>query len=171
MDKSTINTIVENFIKTSKAKKDMLTVWMSDDNQSLLDFEPTTITVKQRKVTKSHKSAYLFFCDSERERLRELDPPVVKRNEVHTIMSAGWKDLKEAGGDEYTKFVEMSERYSSVVDEPVKYEITKPFHKFSVAKRKELELEFTDDNAITITNRLSNLWVKLSRDQKSEWSI
>jgi hypothetical protein len=170
MDKHTINTIVENFIKTSKAKKDMLAVWMSDDNQRLLDVEPTA-TIKQKKVTKSHKSAYLFFCDSERVRLRELDPPIIKRNDVHSIMSAGWKELKEAGGDEYDKFVEMSERYSSVMDEPVEYEITKPFHKFSIAKRKDLELEFTDDNAITITNKLSNLWMKLSRDEKSEWSI
>jgi hypothetical protein len=113
MDKSTINTIVENFIKTSKAKKDMWTVWMSDDNQSLLDVEPTTITVKQRKVTKSHKSAYLFFCDSERVRLRDLDPPVVKRNEVHTIMSAGWKDLKEAGGDEYQSSMKSQNHFIS----------------------------------------------------------
>jgi hypothetical protein len=168
MDKDTINKIVENFIKTSKAKKDMLADWMSDDNQSLLEVEPTS---KPKKVTKSHKSAYLFFCDSERERLRDLDPPVVKRNEVHVIMSAGWKELKDAGGAEYDKFVEMSERYSSVVEEPVQYEITKPFHKFSVAKRKDLELEFGNDSAVDITDKLTNLWMKLSREEKKEWIL
>jgi hypothetical protein len=168
MDKSTINKIVENFIKTSKAKKDMWTGWMSDDNQALLDVEPST---KPKKVTKSHKSAYLFFCDSERVRLRDLETPIIKRNEVHVIMSAGWKELKEAGGAEYDKFVDMSEQYSSVVEEPVQYEITKPFHKFSVAKRKDLELEFDDDSAVEITDKLSNLWTKLSREEKKEWSI
>lgn len=169
MDKYTINKIVGNFIKKSKAKKDMLAGWMSEDNQALLDVEPPT--TKPKKVTKSHKSAYLFFCDSERERLRDLETPIIKRNEVHTIMSAGWKELKETGGAEYDKFVEMSERYSSVIAEPVEYEITKPFHKFSVAKRKDLELEYGHDSAVEITDKLSNLWMKLSREEKKEWSI
>jgi hypothetical protein len=166
MDKDTINNIVAEFISSSKkSKKNMLEEWKSDDNQSLVFGTP-------KKVKKSFKTSYLFFCESERERLRNLDVPIIKRNEVHVIMSANWNILKETGGPEYDKFVVMAENYKSEhTDEPTTYEVTKPYHKFCLNTRVDLEKEFPDETAVDITSRLSDRWREFTKTQKGDWSI
>ena len=169
MDTDTVNNLVKNFITTSTSDTDLLDKWLSDDNQTLVFGKMK----KTGKLKKLRKSAYLFFCDAERERLRGLDIPIVKRTEVHLIMSANWNKLKESRSDEYYKYVNMSTNYITVGSdiETVQYEVTKPFHKFSLVNRKNTEDEFMDDTANDITQKLVSKWDKLSMSEKKGWSI
>lgn len=153
-----VNKLVIEFLKSidDESVDDIIARWSSEQNQSLL--------VPNKKQTRN-KSAYLFFCDYERERLRNLNPPVVKKDEIKVIMSKNWSLLKENGGPEYQKFVDLSNGGKP------DYEVSKPFHKFSLLKRKDFEDEYPTETASSITSRLKEEWQSLSREEKNEYKI
>lgn len=73
-----------------------------EENQNLdsgnSDSEP------QKKKTKRGKNAWQMFCAEKRPELAgEFGP-----KEIMTKMSEMWKEIKEKGGDEYQKYVDMS---------------------------------------------------------------
>jgi len=155
MDPSFVNKFVTDFLVKNNVET-LVDVWMSDTNQTFLF-----------PKKKHHKSAYLFFCEDERRRLRALDPPITKRDEVHTIMSANWELLKKAGGPEYEKYIAVSNGGNVTVQ----YEVTKPFHKFSLEQRSNIVSEFPNETSIAITNRLKESWKCLSREEKEQYKI
>ena len=114
------------------------------------------------------KSAYFCFCKDERERLRKLDPPITKRDEVHKIMSSSWAKIKTENGSVYKKYEKLSE---DSVEPNLKYEVTKPFHKFSIELRCKVEEDNPKMNAVEITNEVKKLWKEKTRIEKLNWSI
>lgn len=164
MEKTDINKKISSFInKLSvsdiKTKENILEKWMSDDNQKLV--------FNTEKTFK--KSAYFWFCGDERERLRNLTPPVVKRDEVHKIMSKKWKQIKDENGSEYKKYIDLSNNTTN--NDNVKYEVTKPFHKFSVEYRKKIEDENKNCTASEITDKLKQIWKSKTNSEKLKWKI
>jgi hypothetical protein len=166
MDPEVINTSVVNFLKsisTGESPEHIIQRWMSAEHQGVL-FPGS----KRKPYT---KSAYFLFCADERERLRNEDPPVVKRDAVHEIMSKNWGLLKEKGGPDYEKYVTMSAANSKHIIATPEYEVTKPFHKFSLQRRKIVEEEFPGDTAMKITSRLKDEWNELSETDKGHFTI
>ena len=164
MDPEAINTSVLNFLKTissGESPERIVQRWMSTENQGVVF--PTT---KRKPYI---KSAYFLFCADERERLRNQDPPIIKRDAVHEIMSKNWTLLKENGGLEYEKYVTMSALNSKPAT--IEYEVSKPFHKFSLQRRRIVEEEFQSDSAMKITSRLKDEWDKLSKSEKANFKI
>ena len=166
MDPEVINTSVVNFLKkisSGESPEHIIQRWMSAENQGVLF--PNS---KRKPYT---KSAYFLFCADERERLRNQDPPIVKRDAVHEIMSKNWGLLKEKGGPDYEKYVTMSTTNSKHIIVTPEYEVSKPFHKFSLQRRRIVEEEFPGDTAIKITSRLKDEWNKLSEADKANFTI
>ena len=166
MDPEVINSSVVGFLKTiSTGESPQLIIqrWMSTEHQS------TLFTTSKRKTYV--KSAYFLFCSDERERLRNQDPPVIKRDAVHEIMSKNWALLKEKGGADYEKYVTMSASNSKHNIVTPEFEVSKPFHKFSLQRRKIIEEEFPDDSAMKITSRLKDEWNELSEADKVNFKI
>ena len=151
------------FLRDHNVHDDVIAKWMSEADKC----EIYGTKVKKQKRT---KNSYMFFCDDERQRLKNENPPIIQRNEVHRIMSANWILLKEKGGPDYEKYVHMAnDRKLSVKDPSVVYEVSKPFHKFSLDNRKQVEDEFNTENANEITNRLISDWRKLPRTERSKY--
>jgi len=166
MDPEVINTLVVNFLKNislGESSEHIIQRWMSAENQGVL-FPGS----KRKPYT---KSAYFLFCADERERLRNEDPPIVKRDAVHEIMSKNWVLLKEKGGPDYEKYVAMSAANSKNTIATPEYEVSKPFHKFSLQRRKIVQEEFPNDTAMKITSRLKDEWNQLSEADKANFTI
>lgn len=169
MEPEVINTSVVSFLKnisSGESPEHLIQRWMSAEHQGTLF--PTT---KMRKTYT--KSAYFLFCGDERERLRNQDPPIVKRDAVHEIMSKNWGLLKEKGGTEYEKYVAMSAsnyKHKNLNATP-EYEVSKPFHKFSLLRRRIVEEEFPGDSAMKITSMLKDEWNELSEADKANFTI
>ena len=162
MDPEVINTYVVTFlqsISTQESPEHIIQRWMSAENQGTVF--PAT---KRKPYT---KSAYFLFCADERERLRNQDPPIVKRNAVHEIMSKNWALLKEKGGTDYENYVLNSKPNNATPE----YEVSKPFHKFCLQRRRIVEDEFQGDSAIKITSRLKDEWNELSKLEKAHFKI
>ena len=159
MNTSKVNKIVEGFIRgidmTDVATETIVSMWFAKENQE---------QIFGKKVRR--KNPYLCFREVEMTRLRNLDPPIVKRSEFNPIISENWTALKEAGGDEYEKYTNLSNG-----DIKPEYEITKPYHKFCVEKRPIMENEYDTESAADITIRLSDTWMDMTRSSKSEWDL
>ena len=167
MDPEILNTSVVNFLKnisSGESPEHIIQRWMSTEHQGVL-FPATT---KRKTYT---KSAYFLFCGDERERLRNQNPPIIKRDAVHEIMSKNWVLLKEKGGPDYEKYVTMSASNSKQTDAIPEYEVSKPFHKFSLQRRRIVEEEFPGDSAMKITSRLKDEWNELSEADKGCFAI
>ena len=166
MEPEALNAYVVDFLKnisSTESPEHTIQRWMSAEHQGTLF--PNT---KKKTYT---KSAYFLFCGDERERLRNQDPPIIKRNAVHEIMSKNWGILKENGGPEYEKYVAMSALNSKNNNATPEYEVSKPFHKFSLCRRRIVEEEFPDDSAMKITSKLKDEWNKLSESDKDNFKI
>jgi len=132
--------------------ENVIVEWMSPANQEFVF----------GKAKKAKKNPYLLFRKEEIKRLKSLDPPITLRDELNTIVSDKWEKLKIDGGPEYDKYI---------TDKIPTYEISKPFHKFSIDKRRDMEDEFSSDTSIQITERLVNEWTILTREEKKQWKI
>jgi hypothetical protein len=154
-----VNKLVIEFLKSidDESVDEIVKRWSSEENQGLL------VPIKGKQTR--HKSVYLHFCDYERERLRNLNPPVIKKDEIKVIMSKNWSLLKEKGGPEYQKFLDLCNGGKP------EYEVSKPFHKFSLLKRKEFEDNYPKESASSITGRLKEEWRNLDREEKNEYKL
>ena len=155
MDSNTVNSKVSKFMRTHNIDENVIVDWMSPINQEFVFGKP-------KKPKKTKKNPYLLFRKDEIKRLKSLDPPITLRDEINTIVSEKWNKLKTDGGPEYDKYV---------TDKIPTYEISKPFHKFSMDKRRDMEREFNNDTSTQITDRLVNEWMILGREEKKQWKI
>ena len=129
---------------------------------------------------KTNKNPFLYFRIDEINRLKSLKPPVTKRSEINPIISARWASIKKDNSDEYKHYLKLAsginedhnnKKSSHVsVNQPI-YQVTKPFHKFSLMKRKEFETRYVGDNAIQITKRLVDSWNSLTKLEKKNWKL
>jgi len=129
---------------------------------------------------KRNKNPFLYFRIDEVNRMKTLDPPITKRQDVNPVISEGWAKIKNDNGDVYKHYLELASGTheqpgekqipNSSLREP-EYQTTKPFHKFSLNKRKELEVKYGDNNAVQITKRLIGLWDSLTKSEKCKWKI
>lgn len=166
MNPEVINTSVVNFLKNisnGESPEHIIQRWMSTEHQG------TLFPITKRKTYT--KSAYFLFCDDERVRLRNQNPPIIKRDAVHEIMSKNWTLLKEKGGPDYEKYVTMSGTYLNHNNVTPEYEVSKPFHKFSLQKRRIVEEQFPDDSAMKITSMLKDEWNQLSESDKVYFKV
>lgn len=76
---------------------------------------------KDPNAPKRARSAYLFFCDDNRQSVREQLGPDHKMTDVMAKLGEMWKELKNTGGDDYDTYVELanqdSERYEREIAE------------------------------------------------------
>jgi hypothetical protein len=152
MESNKVNNKVSKFMRAHNIDENVIVEWMSPANQEFVF----------GKAKKAKKNPYLLFRKEEIKRLKSLDPPITLRDELNTIVSDKWEKLKIDGGPEYDKYI---------TDKIPTYEISKPFHKFSIDKRRDMEDEFSSDTSIQITERLVNEWTILTREEKKHWKI
>ena len=158
MNTEDINKLVTTFIDKidlRKGRKGIHESWKEYSKECLASAKP------------KKKNAYLFYVDAKRDGLKEKNPDLPYKD-IALMLSSGWSDLKKLDNDEYKSYCEMSRKFT--VDNTV-YEVSKPFHKFSLEFRHSVEDEFTEYDAQQITDVLIERWKSLSNTEKYEWNI
>jgi len=183
-----INKFVDAFF-TENNLEDLKTMWSSDTTQKSLK----TVLNKAEKGTKEKdpnapkrgKSAYLYFCNMNRDKAREALGPEAKATDVTSKLGAMWNQLKndKKRSSELSKYEKMAaedkERYEKDRAEyvppehlGVKKAKTGPkrgksaYLYFCEAKRDEVRKTLgADAKAADVTRKLGELWNKL-KDQK-----
>jgi hypothetical protein len=158
MNNTDMNKFVIGFIRTMDLRK-------SHDKQ----IEAWKLYNKQNSVKKPvKKNSYLFYVELNKEKLKNQYPDL-KNKEIVSKLSEGWAELKRLDNDEYKGYCEMSDNYNTVNNN--EYEVSKPFHKFSMEFRKIIEDENPDHKAQQITDILIEKWKALSKLEKKEWEL
>jgi HMG (high mobility group) box len=94
---STINTFVKSFLSGEDASVE---AWTSPANQKLLKVALSGKKPvrggeqKKEEKPKKSKSAYLFFCEEERSRIKQAQPEL-KSTEITVLLGQRWNALKK----------------------------------------------------------------------------
>jgi hypothetical protein len=129
-----------------------------------------------RKNTK-RKNPYLFFADDMRDIVKQQYPGLTSNKDVLGKIGEEWAKLKKLDNDQYKSYLKMSLDYSTNAEndynepEEVVYQVTKPFHKFSLEKRKELVDANPDLSSSEITELLIKQWKLLNKTEKAKWKL
>jgi hypothetical protein len=134
-------------------------------NEFLLKVDADLVGKWEKFRSKQHrKNPFIFFREEMREIIKKEDASLSSR-EVTEECSKRWSNLKEQGGSEYEKYINLSKAYSVHGTNP---EVSKPFHAFSLAKRASIVAENPDKTALQITDILIELW---GAEDKEIWSL
>ena len=185
-----INKFVDTFF-TENNLENAKTMWSSDATQKALK----TVLNKAEKGTKEKdpnapkrgKSAYLYFCNMNRDKAREALGPEAKATDVTSKLGSMWNQLKndKKRSAELSKYEKMAaedkERYEKdraeyVPPEHLGVKKTKTGPKrgksaylyFCEAKRDEVRKTLGDDaKASDVTRKLGEMWNKLKSQNKT----
>jgi len=155
--------------------------------------------VKDPDAPKKGKSAYLFFCEEERPKVKEDLGDEVKSSEITTELGVRWTDLNQDSSSDATKrikkYVELAKQdkeryereraeYSPPTEEELK-DKKKTKEKKVVKKTpprkvsayalfsKEERVKIKEDNPTMssgdVTKALSTRWQEMSDEEKEEW--
>ena len=140
-----INKYVIDFISNNQ-ETNMVESWQSKKNQQnlLKLLKKNNVKMKDPFKPKRGKSGFLFFCDENRDKLKEEFPNMSVKQIVSTLGSR-WKELKENDSKEIEKYEQMSiidrNRYKKEMSNYVPVLNRKYEKKKSVDKQKKLTLD------------------------------
>ena len=153
--------------------------------------------VKDPNAPKKGKSAYLFFCEEERPKVKEDLGDEVKSSEVTTELGVRWRDLHEDSSSAATKRIkkymelakqdkERYEREKAEYSPPTEEELKEKKEKKKVVKKtpprkvsayalfsKEERVKIKERNPTMssgdVTKALGICWQGMSDEEKEEW--
>jgi hypothetical protein len=147
--------------------------------------------VKDAGAPSKNKSAYMFFCASERETVK-TDKPELSNKEIISELAVRWAALKKDNPDKVKDFEKMAsedkERYTKEKDSYVAPETVddqeeaKPEKKerkktvngyinYCKKHRSEFKEKNQDDSPKQITSKLAEAWNALSDDEKAAYKL
>uniref|UniRef100_A0A6C0CXU1 HMG box domain-containing protein n=1 Tax=viral metagenome TaxID=1070528 RepID=A0A6C0CXU1_9ZZZZ len=113
-----INKYVCEFLEENS---ELLAKWNSKDNQKKFNnvVKGKETKKKNENAPKSCKSAYIFFCNENREKIKNSDPSISSKN-VMTELGSLWNKLKDTNQKEVDRFTKLAEqdkqRYKKEMD-------------------------------------------------------
>ena len=167
---SEINKFFMNFIKTQESIEDAVQNWNEQENQDMLK---KVFNQDDKKIpVKRGKSAYIFFCQKNRDLVKEENPEL-SSSEITSKLAEMWKELKadEDRSDELEEYNKMaSENKESVSSDekktksPVKR--AKSAYIFFCQKNRPLAKEENPElSSSEITSKLAEMWKELKADE------
>lgn len=134
-----ISQFVVNFLENNK-NPNVIDAWLSKKNQHglLKTIKKTNIVIKDPNKPKRGKSAYLFFCDEYRKKLKEENPNLNVK-EIVSMLGTLWKQIKDSNSDELEKFEKLS------MNDRMKYKKEMVTYKKEQKKDNELLLTVKKD--------------------------
>ena len=123
MTMNTINDFVTKFLEnTDMPACDSVEYWMSDETQKALQtlFKKSKKTNKNKDPTKPKKgkSAYIFFCQDKRSKVKE-DHPEMSPREITSELGRLWSEIKD-NKRMISKYTKMSKVDKGRYDEAMK---------------------------------------------------
>jgi len=189
-----LNLFINEFLINNKKNEKIEEVWNSKKHQQLLlkMLKQNNITIKDPDKPKRGKSAFLFYCEENRKKLKEkYDGYSVKQ--IVQKLGLDWKKLKETNPDEIDKYEKMSivdrERYKTEMKNyipilsrkiEIKNEIKKTskrrsknellFDNFVKTKKKRLKKTRPELDSVDMIEYLQNKWINMSDEKKLKYN-
>lgn len=148
----------------------------------MLIYQPSQeILSKKSKVSglKRPKSAYLYFCEDNREKVKEELGLNAKVNDVTKELGLRWSLAKQ--NNEVEKYINLAEQEKktslNTKDNPEKIISNQKtnhlngYQKFCSERRIQVKTEFPNEKASEITKRLSAEWKNMSKEEQKSYSM
>lgn len=192
-----LNKLVISFLESNQENTDIVKEWMSTTNQNAVNnllnkTEKSAGKIIDPNAPKRGKSAYLFFCNAMRDKVKKTLGPDSKATDVTRELGVQWNSLKEDSSrrKEISKYEVMAaedkvryqqERDNYVPDEAalitkkprrVKTPSTGPkrakssYLFFCTEMRDKVRDEIDDNSATNVTRELGIRWNTLKQEGK-----
>ena len=104
-----INKFVLEFFQTNKNNENIDEAWVSKKNQQLLlkTLKKNNVKIKDPTKPKRGKSAFLFFCEENRKKIKKKYPELTVK-EIVSKLGIDWQTLKDTNSDEIDRYEQMS---------------------------------------------------------------
>lgn len=104
-----INKFVLDFIDANKNSLSINDNWLSKKNQQFLikTLKKNNIKIKDPNKPKRGKSAFLFFCEENRNKLKKLNPEFTVK-EIVSKLGEDWQTLKDSKSTDINKYEQQS---------------------------------------------------------------
>ena len=104
-----INKYIVDFLENNKNNNDIVSNWKNKKNQQnfFKILKKTNVKIKDPEKPKRGKSAFLFYCEEHREKLKK-EFPLLTVKEIVSKLGNNWQDLKKNNKEEVKKYEEMS---------------------------------------------------------------
>ena len=170
-----INSYVENFLENNNFTE-AIPLWKTENNQDILlkYCKKHKIKLKDPTKPKRGKSAFLYYCDHNRSKLRNKFPELTIKQIVSKLGSS-WQELKTQGKiNEYEEMsVDDRNRYRSEMKNYYPQKIKKgdsSFNKFVSLKYDKILLKYPGYNSKQIKKHLKEKWNKLPLEKKEKYN-
>ncbi len=194
-----ISNFVVKFLDSNKADDELIKLWKSHKTQQALfkTVRKTILGVADPEKPKRGKSAFLYFCDENRSKVKEEFPKLTVK-QIVSKLGALWQELKINNLNEVAKFEAMSltdrNRYKEEMKSYVpilnrKYEtITKtdsdetelilkkeikrssgPYHNYFRSKRVKTKKQHPELDSEGVKQYLDRKWNKLPNERREKY--
>uniref|UniRef100_A0A6C0E2K6 HMG box domain-containing protein n=1 Tax=viral metagenome TaxID=1070528 RepID=A0A6C0E2K6_9ZZZZ len=193
-----INKFVLEFLQLNKNNENIDEVWVSKKNQQLLlkTLKKNNVKIKDPAKPKRGKSAFLFFCEENRKKIKKKYPEYSVK-EIVSKLGTDWKVLKDSNSEEINRYEQMSikdrNRYKNEMKTYIpilnrKIDVKKSTKKPSKRRSKRTQEEIMFDNFLKnkktrakkshpeldskdIVQYIKSKWEKLPDEKKKKYNI
>ena len=193
-----INKFVLDFIEINKNNENIDELWTSNKNQQLLlkTLKKNNVKIKDPEKPKRGKSAFLFFCEENRKKIKKKYPEMSVK-EIVSKLGMDWQTLKDSNSEEINRYEQMSikdrNRYKNEMRTYIpilnrKINIKKSIKKPSKRRSKRTYDEIMFDNFLKnkktrakkshpeldskgIIEYIKSKWEKLPNEKKEKYNI
>lgn len=135
--------------------------------------EKLGIPVKEKKVSSRAKSAYIFFCQANRQDIKDENPGI-KSTEITSKLGELWKELKadENRADELAEYEQLASKDKERVGQLPKIKKRKTaYNIFCDMNRPDIKQENPEMTGKEVNKQLSLLWKELKDDKERKDEI
>jgi len=161
-----IKNYILSFLSKQEKLEDIIKSWQSKSNQfNLIEMIKRTMEEKSKgkdpNAPKRPRTAYIFFCNDKRPKVREANPNM-RMTEVTNELGKMWKNLKESKRQKYLEQAQKDrERYTSEMNQykpkGPKKALTAYFF-FCMEKRHEVKKANPEMKVTDISKELGRMW-------------
>lgn len=185
-----INDFVITFFSQNTDNEYLESLWMSPKNQQLLlkTIKKTNIKIKDPNKPKRGKSGFLYFCEENREKIKN-EHPSISVKEVVSKLGQLWQYLKKTNKEEIKRYEELSVsdriRYKNQMKEYVPLMTRKKdkspkekkvrskrsilFDNYIKSKKLKTKRQHPELDAQGIITYLTEKWEKLPEEKKNRY--
>jgi hypothetical protein len=135
--------------------------------------EKLGIPVKEKKVSTRAKSAYIFFCQANRQDIKDENPGI-KSTEITSKLAELWKELKndEDRADELAEYESLASKDKERVGQLPKIKKRKTaYNIFCDMNRPDIKQENPEMTGKEVIKQLSLLWKELKDDSERKTEL
>jgi hypothetical protein len=185
-----INDFVITFFSQNTDNEYLESLWMSPKNQQLLlkTIKKTNIKIKDPNKPKRGKSGFLYFCEENREKIKN-EHPSISVKEIVSKLGQLWQYLKKTNKEEIKRYEDLSisdriryknqmkeyvplmtrKKDKSPKEKKVKSKRSILFDNYIKSKKLKTKRQHPELDSHGIITYLTEKWEKLPEEKKNRY--